>query len=106
MIGFGCSKTIDRELVALANTKDLNGSFFLGSGVIKDKIVYRFMHKTETGAIYQRTIPVSNALIYEGTYDYPKVSMEIFMGELINCWFYIPENSVVKDFTVDIHERN
>jgi hypothetical protein len=105
IIGVGCSKTIDRELVAISNTKDLNGSFFLGSGFINDKIVYRFMHRTEGGGIYQRTVDVRRAVIYEGKWDYPFVTMNFIMGQLENCYFYIPENSVIKDFTIDIHER-
>lgn len=106
-------RTESRGLTALANRTDQPGGyFFLGSGVVEDREVYRYMEQDETGGNRMRDIPVDYAVIYESDGE-PRLEKVTGFGNRwwLTPWknksfrgtenhFYIPEGSIARNFEV------
>lgn len=105
---------IDRRgLTALANRADQPGGyFFLGTGVVDEEEVYRYIERDADGGNRMDDVPVYMAVVYE-TVEAPH--MEIVKSYSDRWWltpwpvktlagteyrFHIPEGSVARSFEV------
>lgn len=99
------------ELVALNNSSEYSGTFFLAFGSLDEKDEYKFITRDEEGGMEIDSTRVSNAVVYEipgATSAY----METAYLKKESTWFaigatsedkvrfYVPEGSVQKDFNV------
>lgn len=96
------------SLMALGNTSEISGSFFLGTGTVDEEQVYVYMADTDLGA-EMLTVSVRKARIVEG-------EGEPHIEHLVRCdnaiwvpWptcsrallvFHIPPGSITRDFTI------
>jgi hypothetical protein len=101
------------EIVALKDNNELSGSFFLGSGCVDENTRYYYMENTERGK-RMRDISAENAYLNESNSETPRI--ETYQSEWKNkAWnliafpseggyykIYIPENSIITDFEVDM----
>ncbi|MBU5331739.1 hypothetical protein KQI61_05980 [Anaerocolumna aminovalerica] len=103
------------NLVALNDSSQINGSFFLGCGTIGEDTAYKYIVNTNKGK-QVREINAKNNNVYIKEYNNtPKI--EIKKWEFINekyylfaspAWkddeviFYIPEGSVTNNFSIDL----
>ena len=71
---FGCDDKIEtRELVAFNSGSNSSGSFFLGSGSINERPVYKYLYK-ENGGIKMGYYSSLRSTVYEiGEGDNPRV---------------------------------
>lgn len=103
------------NLIALNDSSQINGSFFLGCGTIGEDTVYKYIVNTDKGKQI-REINTDNNDVYIKEYNgTPKI--EINTWEFKNekyywfaspIWkddeviFYIPEGSVTNNFSIDL----
>lgn len=104
-----------KEIYALTDSSELEGSHYLFSGYVNGKLVYRYIVNTDKGKKIE-TVNCDNAYFVEGAHS-PKV--EIHTTELAGEWchwlsfglgyvdseylvFYVPENSITTEYNVDL----
>lgn len=101
----------ERDLVALQTSSTVEGrSYFLGSGYVDGKRVLNYI-TVDDGAYRVESSDAVNSWIYESDED-PIVRVEHY--DFVNPWlapfalggadaysFYIPEGSVLSDYTID-----
>lgn len=99
------------ELVALNNSSEYTGTFFLAFGSLDEKDEYKFITKDEDGGMEISSISTHNVIIYEIP-DATSAYMETSDLDFPSTWyafggentdkvrFYVPEGSVQKDFNV------
>ena len=101
------------DLVAIAPDTETPGAyFFLGSGVSEEKPIFQYIQRSPEGFSEIKTIPVSDAKIYEDSSVDPYISI---MSVKMEAWwlapwpvdtlardiyFHIPEGSITSNYTV------
>lgn len=102
------TKTDERPLIALGSDSETKGSFFLGTGTVKEDQVYVYLVDTDLGA-EMKTVKVSNARIVEGEGE-PRI--EYWRLCDLTMWvpwpacsrpilvFHIPPGSISREFTI------
>lgn len=100
-----------RPIVALEDNMASNGTFFLGTGTVKDSIHYYYMIETERGYKIQ-DIAASNAYIKYDTN--PRIVIENgcgFKHWYNNIWafpvrthytIYVPEGTILNNYNIDL----
>ena len=105
-----------KEIYALIDTSETEGSHYLFSGYINEDLVYRYVIATDKGRKVE-TIKASKAYLKEGT-ALPKI--EIYTTEFDGRWcgwvsaglglmgseyaiIYIPKNSITTEYNVDLN---
>lgn len=98
-------------IVALEDNVASNGTFFLGTGTVKDDIRYYYMIDTERGYVMQN-IKASNAYIkYDAN---PRIVIE--SGRGFKHWYnyiwafpvsthytiYVPEGTILNNYNIDL----
>ena len=98
-------------IVALEDNVAFNGTFFLGTGAVKDDIRYYYMIDTERGYVMQN-IKASNAYIkYDAN---PRIVIE--NGRGFKHWYnyiwafpvsthytiYVPEGTILNNYNIDL----
>lgn len=99
------------ELVALTNKTATIGRIFLLSGTINEQPVFYFYYK-KGDAILLKSISANLAEIYEIDAIEPYVELDTYSFPDFNggsthirsAKFYIPQNSIVSDYTLDLTE--
>lgn len=110
-------KTIDvtekKELYALNDLSSIEGSYYVFSGYIDEKLVYRYVEKTEKG-LHIEEINSSNVYIKEGDYI---PTLVIHKKEFASEWMYlfahdyfftteyeflVPANTVITEYNIDL----
>jgi hypothetical protein len=101
------------ELVAMQDTANVQGSFFLGSGTIESKPYYVFYQKTGKGLKFGK-IPVENVIVYEEkgrTDGLINVYAKRFTKDVYKLFavvsgtryeIFIPKGSILRDFKLDL----
>lgn len=99
------------EICAFQDNFSIGGSFFLGSGYVKNEQRYYFLRKNENG-LKMESISVDNT--YLNTSDKPRIEVckNRFKSEFLRNNFidpqkrfhkvYIPKGSIKYDFNVDL----
>lgn len=107
----------DFELVAFANSSQMQGSFFLLGGVVNEEPVYYAMQRNPDGGVWQSTIPAGpDTMIYETSDCTPHVVVSSKKSTRWPYWclsrrhdlvyqIYIPEGSIWTGYDVDIREN-
>jgi len=108
------------QLVALQDNSGISGSFFLGSGVIKEKFYYVYYYRNEDGSFSLGKILAEKARVFEENRkdgilekieitEKPKVD-KISRWALPPCMyvkekyiFRIPKGSIRNDFKLDLN---
>lgn len=92
------------DLVSFRAKSGMVGSFFIFSGSIGNKSFYRYLSKTDSGAIIQRDVPVDRAYIFE-IEGAPYIERKLFLdGNTSYVNFHIPKGSIVDEFELDISQ--
>jgi hypothetical protein len=99
------------ELIALTNKTATTGRVFLLSGTINEQAVFYFYYK-KGDAILLKSISANMAEIYETDVVEPYVELDTYSYPDFNggsthirsAKFYIPQNSIVSDYTLDLTE--
>lgn len=93
----------DTQLRALDSSSELSGSFFLGSGSINDKEVYKYITIRPDGGFEFDSMKVTDAVIYEipgnsaiirTTHYKPASRLWTFFGSTPQVSFHVPVGSV------------
>jgi len=112
--GAGTWVPVKHDLVALQDGTGARGSFFLGSGYIKDELSYFYYERHANGAISGGTIPASKAVIYEDSQGQPQLWVHhckkpegafyapICAPITIPSEFHIPPGSVSSYYNLDL----
>lgn len=106
-------KYSEDEIVALNNTHEYEGSFFLGSGTIDGKQKYYYMIEEEKG-INIKSVNAEKSYVKEDNNKNPKieymsseftnnVARKLFINGLSSEYIiHIPENSIKYDFNIEL----
>ena len=110
IVSYSYEETDTEFIVALRNNSSVTGSFFLGTGSIKDKLIYTYMVQEDRGLLMKQ-IPATRTFIVEGT-GHPRIERVYTVSKL---WWhvrrikdviiYIPEGSVYQGYSVDIRNN-
>lgn len=114
IIGVFVPKHFEYTNIELYNLKDgsnIEGSFFLGSGRIDEKLVYTFYENVNGGAKLNNA-DADKAIVYQGNIDKPyakrQTSCVSHWSWLTSCVsdkriteFHVPENSIKQNFVLD-----
>lgn len=107
----------DYELVAFANSSQMQGHFFLLGGMVSGEPVYYAMQRNPDGGVWQATIPAGpNTMIYETSDCTPHIMVSSKKSTGWPYWclgrtrdavyqVYIPEGSIWTGYDVDIREN-
>lgn len=98
------------KIISINSNSNVEGSFVLGTGYIKDIKYYYYRVQQEDGGIREYTAPVYTSTIYESD-DTPRV--ERYRLEMDKKWsfvqnpqdidaykFYVPKGTVIKEFII------
>lgn len=88
-----------REIVALVDSKNTEGAFFLGSGSVRNNLCYHFFYKTEHGAVYDSIYANGYPPAYLNTFpegtdtpridEYRRYQHTYYTGTYNPIWFSI-----------------
>jgi hypothetical protein len=109
------TETVTHEIVSMGDGDNINGSFFLGSGYVNDRLVYTYYRKSDNGGMVRRSISASLAVIYEtDSLQKPKIVVHIVPSDNGGFWFpinfnsgsqkydiYLPTGSVIREIKLD-----
>ena len=99
-------------IVSLHNNTEVNGSFFLGSGQVREQEYYFTFAKNQYGAYYRYRVPVNSSLIIESEeLESPHIKVMIgqipdnfkwwvFSFDKINYHIHVPVGTVIQQFSV------
>ena len=96
------------HIVALGDSNMINGTVYMRRGYIDEDLWYQYMVKVDGGGFVANKVRSDSAVLYYSDGDYRVEWYEKHRGWL---WFtsdanyykiYIPEGTIVDDFTVDL----
>lgn len=97
-----------REIVALVDSQDTKGTFFLGSGSVRNKLCYHFFYKTEHGAVYDSVYAKGYPTAYLNTFpegadtpridEYRRYQHTYYTGTYDPIWFSVLTHFICKDY--------
>ena len=94
------------ELVAINNSTQTSGNFFLGCGSIGEDAVFYFYTKSDQGQIKLQDKPAWACVIYEDITDGQTPYVRLYANWKSYCdgnaEFHVPPNSVLRTFTLDV----
>jgi len=94
------------ELVAINNSTQTSGHFFLGCGTIDEEAVFYFYTRDKDGAIKLRDRVAQFCTVYEdvpeGETPYVILYETLTSGPAAK--FHVPKGSVVQNFTLDVRQ--
>ena len=101
------------QIRALGNDKNIEGSFFLGSGNISGNLKYTYLEEKD-GGVKLEQISADNTIVFEGN-NKPRIEvycekytngfvnkLGLFTG-FVKYKIYIPENSIKYDYNVSVN---
>lgn len=101
----------DIEIYALQDNITTEGSFFLGSGHVDDELKYFYVEETELGYVVNN-VDADNAYIKYTTdryhlerlsYTFDNWFVRLIAFPMNNRYvFYIPDGSIINNYTVDL----
>tara|TARA_R110000868_G_scaffold76573_2_gene220090 strand:- start:25601 stop:26122 length:522 start_codon:yes stop_codon:yes gene_type:complete len=107
---------VTHELVSLDDGSGFEGNFVLGSGTIKDKLVYTYYRKADNGGMVRRSISSNLATIYESdSVTVPTVKVHI-VGDTAETYnwkagtrhnghqyyeLFVPAGTIIKNINLD-----
>lgn len=106
-------QVFDKSLLSLADNTQLNGTFTLGCGNIKEDAYYTYLYKTVNGGLKYDKILCDQCEI-RFTTGVPRIIKEVFIpNDFIEFWIQplpkegksiilIPEESVLKQIRIDL----
>ena len=100
-----------KTIISLRSENNISGSFFLGTGNIKNVDSYIFFVKREDGSFYRSSYPVDRSFIYEVDYRGPSIEYVYYERLRPKWWgwehkysctssaiFYVPKGTIIKEF--------
>jgi hypothetical protein len=89
-------------LRALGNDSSISGSFFLGSGVIDEELVYQYIAETDDGGFYLDSVPAHRVVVYENS-TADTARMVTYTHE-VALWWYVPATvTSFRQYKVEFH---
>lgn len=106
------------ELRALGNSSEVEGSFFLGSGVIDEEQVFQYLQVEEDGGVTLHSAEADDVVVYEEANEsgYMIVQNGYFLDTFWFPWkleggpgsnrteFHVPEGSINNEYRVSVTE--
>lgn len=105
------------EIISIGDGSNVEGSFLLGSGTIKDNMVYTYYRKSDKndGGIIRKMISENLTTIYESdTVTVPTIHIDIIPKYNNDNWFsfnrngnhqkyriYLPKNSIIRNINLN-----
>ena len=106
------------KLSALGNDSEVGGSFFLGTGIIDEKPVIKYIKEDLNGGYVLDTIDSRAVKIFEITdgssprvesvvsYKYMDWFAPFEIDTSSDTYFYVPEDSVIETYRLDVNNGN
>ena len=99
------SDTVKRDtttsLAALGNSSSISGSFFLGSGYVKDNLTYTYLIEDSNGGIHLKQLDASNAVVYQDA-EVGKATLVTHQGGG-DLWWLFPEKTTFHNISYEFH---
>lgn len=106
------TKTEELQLAAISNSKGVSGDFFLGSGMMNNQEIIKFIYYPDPNDKTKKKISKvgvnDDVIIIEDNNVVPKLITTIYYKKLNSEYrrekytFYIPENSIKEIYNIDI----
>jgi len=101
-------KTSTEKIVALQDSNNVDGRFYLRRGTIETKLYYNYMVSLVGGGYKANKVPSKETTLYTVDDNYRVEWWEKKRGyglsyQIEKYWkIYIPKNSIVEDYTIDL----
>lgn len=103
----------EQKICALVDSSEIEGTNYLFSGYIGEKLVFRYVINTDKGKHIEEIKSVENVYINEGDYEpmvkiYSKefakewhnwIAMPLFSKEYV---FYVPHDTITNEYNIDL----
>ena len=105
--------TEETPICALSDNSDLEGSFFLGSGYVKEDIYYYYLTENDDGSKTMRKIPAMGTPVDDSETENPRIVTEYTRNSnpVVRFFFftynethkiYIPPKSIKYSYNIDL----
>jgi len=94
------------ELVAINNSTQTSGNFFLGCGSIDEESCFYFYTRDKNGAIKLQDRIARFCTVYEDVPEggVPRVRLYETVASGVAAEFHVPKGSIVQNFTLDVRQ--